>query len=149
MQKLLVSTAIALASGHGAVTAPPPRNAVDASDSKAQHNATYPFRGQACPMPDGRTGNNFSTSGANGFACYWFSNGASIGCPTPDATTRGPIPTVPCDTPKAQRDDGMCRKKMDTCGHKYKATICDPKLRTVNTAAECGADDVGNHWLAA
>ena len=35
----------------------------------------------------------------------------------------------------------MCRRKMDVCGSKAKASICDPALRTVNTAAECGADD--------
>ena len=29
---------------------------------------------------------------------------------------------------------------MDTCGLKFNATICDPKLRTVNTGVECGSD---------
>lgn len=30
---------------------------------------------------------------------------------------------------------------MPACVKPYNATICDPKLRTVNTGAVCGADD--------
>ena len=132
----LFVAALHSASGHGAVTVPPPRNAIDSDDEAAQKNATYPYDGHACPMPNGGNG----TSGANGQACYWFSNGASIGCPIPDATTRGPIPSVKC-VPGSKRLDGMCARKMDTCGRHYKAQICDKKLRTVNTQAECGAAD--------
>ena len=29
--------------------------------------------------------------------------------------------------------------KTDICGLGHRATVCDPALRTVNTAAECGA----------
>ena len=32
-------------------------------------------------------------------------------------------------------------RKMDVCGKGYKATICDPKLRTYNTNATCGGPD--------
>ena len=95
---------------------------------------TYPYHGQACPSPNGRNG----TSPANGQACYWFSNGASIGCATPDGSTRGPIPDTPCDPSDPSK---MCRRKMDTCGAGAMATVCDPALRTINTGAECGADD--------
>ena len=77
------------------------------------------------------------TSSANGQACYWFTNGASIGCP-PDGKTRGPIPSVPCDDPKVKRVDGMCAKKMDTCGKGFKATNCNSSTRTLNIGAECG-----------
>ena len=39
----------------------------------------------------------------------------------------------------------MCQRKMPSTGEPScaaaKATLCDPKLRTVNTAAECGAAD--------
>ena len=31
-------------------------------------------------------------SGSNGQACYWFSNGCSIGCDKCDGVTRGPMP---------------------------------------------------------
>lgn len=142
---------------HGAVTQPPPRNRVDSDDLAAQANATYTFNNQSCPLPDGKD----TTSPVNGQACYWcdamssqqpvapltcervrtgrFTNGASIGCP-PDAITRGPIPSVPCDS-NVTHTDGMCAKKMDTCGRGFEATICDPKLRTVNTQAPCGSPE--------
>ena len=31
--------------------------------------------------------------------------------------------------------------KTDICGLGHRATVCDPALRTVNTGAECGADE--------
>ena len=134
----LVSLFATGADAHGATVIPRSRNTIDADNMTAQGNQTYPYHGQACPMADGGNG---TTSGANGQACYWFSNGASIGCPTPDATTRGPVPTVECNTSQAAALDGMCARKMDTCGSGAKATICDPEMRTVNTGAECGAED--------
>lgn len=65
--------------------------------------------------------------GHNGQACFWFSNGCSIGCPECDGTTRGP---------------GVHSHKNDSdiCGLGHRATVCDPRLRTVNTAAECGSE---------
>ena len=78
-----------------------------------------------CPFHNGS-----ALTGRNGQACFWFSNGCSIGCPECDGTTRGPIPNQP-----------EFAHKMDICGKKYKATICDPNLRTVNTGAKCGAAD--------
>ena len=71
-------------------------------------------------------------------ACYWFSNGASIGCPKPDGVTRGPIPSVKCSKSEPQF---MCARKYDTCGSGARASICDSKLRTVNVDADCGAED--------
>ena len=114
--------------GHGTVRHPTPRNVVDHDDIPAQSNQTYPYRNQACPSPDGE-GN---TSGQLGQACYWFSNGCSIGCPQCDGTSRGPIPTS---------HDPRWRRKMDTCGSGAKATLCDSSKRTVNVDAECGAGD--------
>ena len=78
-----------------------------------------------CPYHNGT-----SLTGSNGQACFWFSNGCSIGCPECDGSTRGPIPNQP-----------EFAHKMDVCGLKYPATICDPNLRTVNTGAKCGAED--------
>ena len=65
--------------------------------------------------------------GHNGQACFWFSNGCSIGCPECDGKTRGP---------------GVHNHKNDSdiCGLGHRATVCDPALRTVNTEAECGSD---------
>jgi len=124
----LLFIALKETTGHGAVVFPPPRNAVD--------NDIPPWSGQVpdpipgvdawCPV----SGKNNTLSGSNGQACFWFSNGCSIGCPKCDGTTRGPIPNNP-----------EFAHKMDVCGLGYKATICDPSLRTVNTGATCGADD--------
>ena len=70
--------------------------------------------------------NSALTAGHNGQACFWFSNGCSIGCEECDGTTRGP---------------SIHTNKTDICGKGYKATVCDPKLRTVNTGAECGSEE--------
>ena len=43
-----------------------------------------------CPFHNGS-----DLTGRNGQACFWFSNGCSIGCPECDGTTRGPIPNQP------------------------------------------------------
>lgn len=51
-----------------------------------------------CPIPDPKKHDttepydNLGLSGAQGQACYWFTNGASIGCERPDGVTRGPMP---------------------------------------------------------
>lgn len=66
--------------------------------------------------------------GHNGQACFWFSNGCSIGCPECDGTTRGP-------GVHSHKND------FDICGLGHRATICDPRLRTVNTGAECGSEN--------
>ena len=104
------------------------------TDSPRRRRSTnppeVPFEGY-CPFPE-----KGALSGANGQACFWFSLGCSIGCESCDGSTRGPIPWIPCNTPTDQ-----CRRKMDVCGKGARATICDPKLRTLNTGAECGAAD--------
>ena len=73
---------IAIASGHGAVVIPPPRQAIDRS--LAPWNGTVPVprpnvesKTGWCPVPasDGHV------SGQNGQACFWFSNGCAVGCP--------------------------------------------------------------------
>jgi len=115
-------------SGHGAVVFPPPRNAIDSNLAPWSEPVPYPVPNVDawCPV----SGTNGSLSGVNGQACFWFSNGCSIGCPQCDGTTRGPIPNRPENA-----------TKMDVCGNGYEATICDPALRTVNTNASCGADN--------
>merc|ERR1711915_15432 len=114
--------------GHGAVVYPPPRNRVDYSLPPWSSGVPNPIpavsnpdEGYWCPVPDGPS----TLSGSNGQACFWFSNGCSIGCPNCDGTTRGP---------------SIHTGKTDICGLKFNATICDPNLRTVNTGAKCGSD---------
>ena len=132
---LIFSLAISYVWGHAAMVYPPPRNRIDSDTAPWSSDVPFPFRsdpvtsdiGYWCPIP----GNGpKSLSGSNGQACFWFSNGCSIGCPNCDGETRGPIPSQP-----------GWNHKTDTCGLKFNATICDPKLRTVNTGAECGAED--------
>ena len=64
-------------------------------------------------------------------------------CATCDGASRGPIPSIECADPEKPFD--MCKRKMpstaDPTCTAATATLCDPKLRTVNTGAECGADD--------
>jgi len=114
-------------SGHGAVVFPPPRNAVDHDIPPWSQGVPDPIPGVDawCPFAKGS-----ALSGSNGQACFWFSNGCSIGCPECDGKTRGPIP-----------NDPQYAHKMDVCGLNFTATVCDPDHRTVNTGAECGAED--------
>merc|ERR1711988_1161899 len=127
---LLLHFSIKVVSGHGAVVFPPPRNNIDHQESPWSDGVPQPVpavsdprNGFWCPVPgplfDG------TLTGHNGQACFWFSNGCSIGCPECDGTTRGP---------------SIHSNKTDICGKNYKATVCDPKLRTVNTGAECGSE---------
>merc|ERR1719168_428699 len=105
--------------GHGSVVWPPPRQSVDRD--LAPWNGPVPnpppsvedttHRGW-CPVP-ARDG---TVTGQNGQACFWFSNGCSIGCDVCDGTSRGPIPN--------SKDPAWARK-MNTCNNKtVKATIC-------------------------
>ena len=122
---------LSMASGHGAVVDPPPRNSIDSDIPPWSGNVPNPIPGVDAWCPVALDFTPVSTlSGINGQSCFWFSNGCSIGCPECDGQTRGPIPNNP-----------EFRKKMDVCGKGYNATICSPQLRTVNTAAKCGSDD--------
>jgi len=123
----LIFFTVPAVTGHGAVVFPPPRNAVDHDLPPWSGGVPNPIPGVDawCPFANGST-----LSGSNGQACFWFSNGCSIGCPECDGKTRGPIPNEP-----------QFAHKMDVCGLNFTATVCDPKLRTVNTGAKCGAED--------
>lgn len=145
--------------GHGAIVHPPSRNAIDAQIEPWK--SFTQFKGQFCsgeyegPCWCPTTDASGKLSGANGQACWWFSNGCSIGCPTCDGVTRGPI-----YDPEMVRVNGAggcakmrphlkdhaaaynCTRKMDTCGLGHNASICDPALRTYNRNATCrGPDD--------
>jgi len=123
----LLIFAISKVEGHAAVVYPSPRNAIDHDIPPWSGKVPNPIPGVEswCPFANGT-----SLTGSNGQACFWFSNGCSIGCPECDGKTRGPIPNRP-----------PYNHKMDVCGKNYTATICDPNLRTVNTGAKCGAAD--------
>ena len=100
-------------------------------------------------------------TGGNGQACFWFNNGCDIGCDKCDGVTGQKIPccnkkflyvgngTVPSwggegivVDPKwlASFDRNKVRPKYVAFPDR-KPTICDPKLRTINTNAECGSPE--------
>eukprot|EP00041_Stephanoeca_diplocostata_P025537 m.670883 g.670883 ORF g.670883 m.670883 type:complete len:425 (-) comp22767_c0_seq24:1317-2591(-) len=150
---------------HGAVTFPPPRNSIDRN--VAPWNGTvpaYPIPFDSpnwCAKSDSTSGDPRNLTGSNGQACFWFSNGCDIGSGSCDGNS-GQV--IPCCTPKfkltgngtAPPDpwgpEGIVvdedfvksfdRNKLRPKNLKYperKATICDPRLRTLNTHAECGS----------
>jgi len=77
--------------------------------------------------PGTRTGPTEGLGGCdNAQACFWFSQGCSIGCDTCDGVNG--------------------RKQSDLCGKGMVATINDPRLRTTNRYAEAQSDyDIYKH----
>lgn len=146
MRLAVLLSLAASADAHGALVSPPPRNAVD--KDLAPWNGPVPSHPPSvesatgwCPVPD----KNGRPSGQNGQACFWFSNGCAIGCKECDGGSRGPIPWG------RFKGDPFWDRKFNLCpigaanstqkAGTATATICDPKLRTVNTAVACGAKD--------
>jgi hypothetical protein len=157
--------------GHGAVTLPKPRQAID--------HTLPPWNGPVpdpipftnpnwCAHPEANSTDKRGLSGSNGQACFWFNNGCDIGCDKCDGTSGQNIPcctkkfhykgfdgqkhpatgwnawTSPNIVPDPEYVAKFNRSKMRPKHVKYpdrKATICDKRLRTVNTNAECGAPD--------
>jgi len=150
----LMSGWVDIASSHSALTHPKPRNAIDWEEKPWGGLVPHPLPFEPwCPFPMSGIADDRNITGSNGQACFWFSNGCAIGCDECDGSTRGPIPSFNCnDTtciptgksiqfgPKAPicgPDAPAPRAK----GNSMNATICDPRQRTVNTAAECGGDE--------
>jgi len=154
---------ITQASGHGAVTQPPPRNAIDGS--------VYPWNGNVpdevpfefwCASADTHSHDPRKVSGVNGQACFWFNNGCDISCEECDGSTGqvihprfifngtgtppswggegiypDPKQTTPVSPP---RRDGSTR--LSICPHpKHNATVCTRELRTMNVDAACGSKE--------
>eukprot|EP00658_Telonema_sp_P-2_P085829 TRINITY_DN9865_c0_g1_i4.p1 TRINITY_DN9865_c0_g1~~TRINITY_DN9865_c0_g1_i4.p1 ORF type:complete len:177 (+),score=22.04 TRINITY_DN9865_c0_g1_i4:248-778(+) len=143
---LLLSALAPLVTAHGSIVVPPPRNAIDAH--LAPWNSSVPITpsGAAafdpwCPVPDQNSTLSPAgrLSGANGQACFWFSSGCSIGCPTCDGRTRGPIPNLNCTKPHGSGE--MCARKMQVCEDGIKMPTLPREARTVNTGPEDGAPD--------
>jgi len=139
---------------HGAVTFPPPRNAIDSDEMPWGGKVPTPVPFEPwCPFPSevaavSDPGRNLT--GANGQACFWFSNGCAIGCDQCDGSTRGPIPKFECvpgqpsKSCKVQPVPGFkptFGPKAPICAKPLNATVCDPKQRSVNTGAECGSPE--------
>ena len=142
-----LSTLVLGVAGHGAVTFPRPRNAIDAETE-------YGAECYSSANPGGK----------NGQACYWFNNGCSIGCDHCDGTHNSAGPsndgTVRKFLYKGMTKAQLRAKNMtipnafvpvagdmtldptvkpapamtSSCGKLAKPTICDPRLRTVRVA---------------
>lgn len=151
MKVVLVLGLAAGCLAHGAVTFPPPRQAVDGS--LAPWNGTVPFPVPFefwCASPSASSSQPRNLTGSNGQACFWFSNGCDISCdkcdgntgqaihPTYIYTGKGTVPSwsgegiVP-DPKNPTKPKPICANPLRN------ATICDPNLRTINTDAECGS----------
>jgi len=120
---------LACVEGHGALVYPLSRNAVERSLPWLQRTPNTPCY---CANLTAGTASASERSGCdNAQACYWYSQGCTIGCPTCDGTNG--------------------RVQIDLCGLGEKATINDPQLRTVNRRAEAGSVyDIYKHnpWRA-
>ena len=154
--RALLPTLLATASAHSAMTVPAPRNAVDSDEKPWGGSVPHPLPFEPwCPIPSLAAAgvDDRNLTGSNGQACFWFSNGCAIGCDACDGSTRGPIPSFDCTedacTPTGKSiqfgpQAPICGPKAPApraAGASMNATICDPRLRTVNTRAACGAAD--------
>ena len=139
------------AAAHSALTHPRPRNAIDADELPWGGPVPYPLPFEPwCPFPSREAAgvDDRNLSGANGQACFWFSNGCAIGCDECDGSTRGPIPSFRCTEdnctptgqpipfgPKAPICGPLAPSSSRVKGRSMNATMCDPNQRTVNTRA--------------
>lgn len=119
---LLLSTA-ATTKAHSNLIYPKPRNAIDSTlpewaDGKSPY-VWQPNGNPPCACANG------TESCSSAQTCLWFSVGCSIGCEQCDGGEKGGA------------NPGMT----DRCGSGMKATINDPKYRTVNRDAPAGSDE--------
>ena len=105
MRALLCASLATLARGHGAMTFPKPRQALDGAlapwsdwaypcDERHENGSciiTFCEDGTecqgSCPVSAHVAGHPDALNASNGQACYWFSNGCTIGCESCDGTT--------------------------------------------------------------
>lgn len=112
----------ALVAGHGAIVSPRSRNSVDYLVG-VNSPKDWPSNAHCANI----TGDKCE----NGQADFWYSQGCFIGCPT-------------CDNESG-------RRQIDLCGLGMKATLNDPKYRSVNRNATAGSkEDIYKHnpWRA-
>lgn len=124
----------------------------------------------ACPLA-AKNGKPGSLNASNGQACYWFSNGCTVGCESCDGTTNHvghgkqqflfnnmtaqEMKTKNISIPNPWTGAGLTldpRSYADlnitaNCAKPTaKPTLCDPRLRTKNTQAECGSPADVFYW---
>ena len=123
---LALAVFLPLAAAHSSLITPKPRNAIDSELPEWKDgNAPYYW------VPDiGNDGTpcacrNGTEVCASAQTCLWFSVGCTIGCSECDGGDQG----------------AANPNSMDRCGSGMKATINDPKHRTVNREAKAGSAD--------
>ena len=122
--RVLAAAFLVPAAAHNSLITPKPRNAIDSelpewSGGKAPY-VWQPHGDAPCACTNGTEGEACESAQT----CLWFSVGCSIGCKECDGGEHGAA------NPSTK----------DRCGSGMKATINDPKLRTVNRDAEAGSD---------
>ena len=131
---LVLASTAALVAGHASLVMPPPRNAID-SELAPWHNTTKKTVAKTdwiqpydCSCTNGTE--PFCNSGQ---ACFWFSQGCTIGCSKCDGR-------------------GSRIPKWDHCPlESIKPTVNDAKYRSLNQLAEPGSDEdifYYNPWRA-
>ena len=161
IRTLLALALAARVSAHGAVTHPPPRNAIDGTLApwNGEPPSAMPFMFWCTTPVANTTPGARNVTGRNGQACFWFNNGCDISCDECDGQTGQAIhPRFIQKTsafpsweganlefdqqwqPVRGRPDhstrlSICEKPL------RKPTICDPALRTLNIHAPCGSPE--------
>ena len=114
---LLTAMVLAHAVGHSSLLRPPSRNSVDASLPGWRRDPFYSPAGDGWGCDCG----NGTTPCHPGQACFWGSQGTTIGCAAPDGAVSNP-------------------NTRDRCpGRSVAATITDPAWRTYNRGAVAGS----------
>jgi hypothetical protein len=126
--KLVALALVASVSAHSNLIYPKPRNAIDSllpewSGGKSPY-VWQPHGNAPCAC---RNGTEVCESAQT---CLWFSVGCSIGCKECDGGAQG----------------GANPNMKDRCGGGMKATINDPRLRTINRDAVAGSDADWTRW---
>ena len=123
-----------------------------------------------CPM-SAYSGQENHLNASNGQSCYWFSNGCTVGCGVCDGTANhvghggqsflfknmtwkqlvaknismpnpyNPEPGTLTMDPKSVQNFQRHPVKPNCANPTAKPTLCDPRLRTVNTQAACGSPE--------
>merc|ERR1719247_2717751 len=105
---VLFAVSLVGVSGHGAVTRPPPRQAVDGKLAPWNGSVpAYPIPFDAptwCAKPSSHTDDPRNITGSNGQACFWFNNGCDIGSDKCDGVTGQKIPC--CNTKFLYKGNG-------------------------------------------
>ena len=157
------------AEAHGAVTIPPPREAIDGDTAPWNGDVPWPIpfdKPNWCAHPSAeRAGKDKrNLTGSNGQACFWFSNGCGIGASSCDGNSGQLVPccthkymwngtagTTPppfgqCNehgcivvNPAAKLPDPFDPAMRPKGASGGKPTLCSADMRTVNTHAQCGS----------